>query len=248
MITWQIQPEYSRRADYIALAKAEGLAFEALELSMPGANDIAATTEWYKKSGLTRSYHGAFVDMNPVSNDDYIREASQKRFAESCMKAIEVGAENIVFHSSCFPFLRGSYIEKWADDSAAYFIALSERFGLNVFVENSFDVDTTPLKMLTERACGKIKACLDIGHANLSRDPLEKWFDDLGDNVGYLHISDNMGYFDEHMALGDGTVDIKKASDMCAYLGNVTATFEVGGIDNIKRSVNYLKENHFFGM
>ena len=109
-------------------------------------------------------------------------------------------------------------------------------------------MDTTPLKMLTERAGGKLKVCLDIGHANLSRDPMEKWFDDLGAGIGYIHVSDNAGLFDEHLALGDGTVDIKKVSELCGCLPDVIATFEVGGIDSIKRSIDYIKENRLFGM
>lgn len=245
----QIQPEYKKGEEYLAFALSEGFSFEVLELSVFPVRSPEAF-KWYKKTGLVSSIHGAFIDMNPVSNDIAIAEASRKRYEESCKTAIALGAKNVVFHSTCFPFLRGVYLEKWADKSAEYHIGLAEKYGLGIYIENSFDVDPTPLLELMKSADDKrVRVCLDIGHANFSRVPVEKWFDELGEYTGYVHLSDNVGKFDEHIPLGTGNIDLAKVSKLCKGLGkDIPMTLEVGSLDCIKKSVEFMKENHLFGM
>ena len=245
----QIQPEYCKCEEYLSFALEKGLEFEVLELSMFPRNG-EEIKEWYKNTGLVKSLHGAFIDMNPVSNDEAIASVSRERYEESCKIAVLLGAENVVFHSTCYPFLRGKYLESWAQKSAEYHISLAEKYGLNIFIENSFDVDTTPLAELMKRANDRrVRVCLDIGHANYSRVPVEQWFYDLGEYIGYLHLSDNVGCFDEHMALGTGTIDFFRVSELCKSLEkNTPMTLEVGGINSIKKSVEFMQNNRLFGM
>ena len=245
---FQIQPEYGKGGEYLALAEKMGLFFEILELSMerpvlPGA------VEWYKNSKRATSIHGAFIDMNPVSGCAGIAEVSKKKFDESCELAKAVGAKNVVFHSSCYPNLRGKYLEGWADRSAEYYTELSERYGLKIFIENSFDLDAEPLRALMDRIkSDDVGVCLDIGHVNLSRRPIDDWFESLGSRIKYIHISDNTGYSDDHIALGQGTAEVKKASEYWRYLGDVPITLEVGDLNNIILSLEYINENGLFGM
>ena len=244
---FQIQPEYVKGGEYLALAEKIGANFEVLERSL-GTPAPEQAFSWYEKSGRVTSLHGAFIDLNPVSNEPGIAAESKKRFEYSCACAKRIGAKNVVFHSSCFPNLRGKYLDGWAQNFAEYLVSLSEKFGLFIFVENSFDLDPGPLKELMRRAGGKIAACLDIGHAGISRAPIDEWFDALGENIKYLHLSDNSGLFDDHITLGKGKVDVKRASELCKYLGDIPMTLEVGGIDNIRASFDYMKENSLFGL
>jgi len=244
----QIQPEFVDGNKYLTTAIKHELTFEVLELSMPGGANADAV-EWYKKCGKVTSLHGAFVDVNPASNDALIRDASIKRCEESLRLASALGAKNVVFHSSCFPFLRGKYLDAWAQKSAEYYVSAADRYGVDVFVENSFDLDPTPLSELVKRANNKrVRACLDIGHASYSRTPLEEWFAALDGFIGYIHISDNDGLFDDHKTLGEGTVDLALASRLSSSIGDIPTTLEVRGVDAIERSVDYLKSRSLFGM
>ena len=105
----QVQPQYDQREKWEALAEREGLTFEALELSAPPALNESGRfencAEWYRASGRTTSVHGAFIDVNPASGDPLFRTVSQRRCRESCETALAVGARNVIFHSSCFPFI-----------------------------------------------------------------------------------------------------------------------------------------------
>ena len=98
---------------------------EILELSLPRClNDRHAAESclsWYRKSGRVKSVHGAFISVDPSDGDKELTQLSRKRCHESCAQAVSLGAENVVFHSSCAPFLREGYLDYWADSCASFY-------------------------------------------------------------------------------------------------------------------------------
>ena len=249
----QIQPQYARCEQWSTLAEQEGLLYEPIEFFMPHIFSdplLAKSAEtWYLGSGRVHSLHGAFIDVNPASNDPEVRKISQSRSTESCALAKKFGATHLVLHSSCFPILRGAYLDNWAAQCAEFYMKLAQEYDLTICVENSQDVDPTPLCTLMERVTDeRVRVCLDIGHANCSASPLEEWFDRLAPYIAYLHLSDNMGKFDDHLPLGGGTVDWKTAHSLWQQLDRkMPATLEVGDITGVVASLSYLKENGYFG-
>ena len=249
----QVQPLYALRDEWRALAEKEGLRFEVLELSAPPAlfesRRFESCREWYRKSGLAASLHGVFIDVNPGSADAAFCALSEKRCMESCKQALSLGASNVIFHCSCSPFLRGSYVEYWAGKCASFYEKLAEQYDLNLFIENSSDLDAGPLQKLMNRISSpRIGVCLDLGHAFYSRMPLEHWFESLGDRIGYLHLSDNLGLYDDHLAIGDGRIDWETADALFRGLGReMPMTLEVGALDSVKKSLEYLRAHHYFG-
>lgn len=249
----QIQPQYARRSQWEALAQRENLAYEALEFSVPpllDGDDLAPCRDWYRSTGRTRSLHGCFIDVNPASGDPAFRALSQKRCRESCELALALDVKYVVFHSSAFPFLRGAYLSHWAGVCAEFYMELADTYGLSICVENSMDVNPEPLRaLLRETSAAQVQVCLDIGHAHYAQVPLEQWFDELGKHIGYLHLSDNNGQFDEHLPLGLGNVDWALADSLWRQLGrSVPMTLEVGGITGVEQSLTYLKRHGYFGL
>lgn len=246
----QIQPSFFTIDRYAPLFEKEGLFFEILEFSFFywDEKDFEKAVEWYKQSNRAKSLHGYFIDINPASGDPYIKEYSQKACAKSCEIAQRIGAENVVFHSSCFPNLRGVYMDKWAKNCGQFFSELADKYSLNLFIENCADIDPTPIKtLLTEAGSARVRACLDTGHALLTRTPMEQWFEELSDYIGYVHLSDNMGLFDDHMPLGTGKLDLELVDSCCRRLPKDTkCTLEVGGLEEIKQSIDYIKRTGRF--
>ena len=111
----QIQPTKSAFEKWLALAKSEGLGFEVLELSLPPAlnegGSFDSCLKRYMATNHVTSVHGCFIDVNPASSDGEYRELSKMRCRQSCEAAVTLGAKNVVFHSSCFSYLRGTYLE-----------------------------------------------------------------------------------------------------------------------------------------
>lgn len=250
----QVQPSMDGRDAWEALAREEHLAFEALALSLPPLMEDGPrrreAIDWHRRCGRTRALHGAFIDINPVSGDPAIAAASQLRIRQSCEAAREIGASHVVVHCSCFPFLRGAYLDSWAQQFAAFLDGVAEEFGLTLCAENSMDADPDPLLAVMRQARSpKVCVCLDIGHAAYSRAPLDKWFDALGPYIGYLHLSDNLGSFDDHLPIGEGAIDWAQADRLYRALGrSLPMTLEIGSPEAARRSIAYLRTNGYFGL
>lgn len=251
----QIQPLLSEKERWMALAKREDICFELIEPSMThGLTKQSSSEEYisaYRDSGLVRSLHGAFIDMNAASGDPEIRRLSRERIRKSCALANKLGVDRIVLHSSAFPFLRDGYLEGWVETCEAFYRDIAREYGLTICVENSFDLDPEPLLRLMRRCDDpNIRICLDIGHAHYSRAGIERWFEDLGQYIACIHLSDNMGQFDDHLPLGEGTVDWAMADKLWSGLGkkDMPITLEVGGCETVERSMAYLRSHSYFGM
>ncbi|MBQ8507150.1 MAG: sugar phosphate isomerase/epimerase [Clostridia bacterium] len=250
----QVQPQYANKNEWTALSEREGLFFECIEpVFNPEQIDLSnpdPQLRWYREGGRTAAVHGAFIDVNIASGDGAFRALSQRRCHESCRLAQHLGAEYVVFHSSCFPFLRGAYLESWADRCADFYMELARQYGLAIRVENSQDVDPAPLERLMRSVQGAdVSVCLDIGHAAYSRAPVREWFDRLGDHISYLHLSDNMGLFDDHLPIGEGGIDWAEADGLWRQLKRpAPVTLEVGSIRNVEKSLSYLRDHGLFGL
>ena len=251
-VVWQVQPDNSAWDDWQDMALNTNLLYEVME---PITNDRLSLQEsekyaQYRDSRRINALHGAFIDVNPASGDPDFKELSRKRCHQSCRLAVLIGAKYVVFHSSCFPFLRGAYLANWAKQCAAFYAQLAEEYGLKICVENSMDLDPTPLRTLMEKTeSTSVCVCLDIGHAHYSRVPLVEWFAQLGRFIGYMHLSDNGGSFDEHLPLGKGTVDWSVVDRLWGQLqGEIPITLEVGGADNVRESLAFLRKHGYFGL
>lgn len=250
----QVQPRFEFRDEWEILAAKENLNYEVLDLSTQPVlvedGLFEEYLEWYRECPRTRSVHGFFMDINPGSGDPDIRKLSKSRCIKSCEAAVDIGAENVVFHSSCFPFLRGVYLDVWAKRCSDLYQELADRFNLNIFIENSQDIDTIPIRALMDRMTDKrIGVCLDVGHANYSRMPIRQWFEELGDRIGYLHLSDNLGTYDDHLPIGEGNIDWGEVNSLWRSLGRETfITLEVNGLVATGNAVRFLKNNGYFGI
>lgn len=160
-----------------------------------------------------------------------------------------IGAENVVFHSSCFPFLRGIYLGVWAKRCADFYQELASEYDLNIFIENSPDIDAGPIAELMSRISDRrVGVCLDIGHANYSQISIKQWFEEVGEWIGYLHLSDNHGTYDDHVPLGEGNIDWEEVNELWKGLDrDVFITLEVNGLVSTARAVRLLKDKRLFG-
>ena len=249
----QLQPQYETRERWEAIARREDLRYEVLELSVPPAlhesGRFRVVRNWLREGGRCQSVHGAFIDVNPGSGDEAFRRLSRQRCVDSCALARELGAKYVVFHSSHFPFLSGAYTDQWAAMCADFYQQLADTWQLRVMVENCADASPEPLAVLMRRLKDeRVGVCLDIGHVNYTKVPLENWFDALGDRIGYLHLSDNNGRSDDHLPLGRGSVKWELADRLWRQLDRqMPVTLETGGPDETEASLRFLKENGYFG-
>jgi sugar phosphate isomerase/epimerase len=54
----------------------------------------------------------------------------------------------------------------------------------------------------------RLRFCFDIGHHNIFSDlPMKEWIDELAPFLAEVHLHDNLGEDDDHLAIGQGKID-----------------------------------------
>ncbi len=149
------------------------------------------------------------------------------------------GIKNLVVHSG---YLRGLSPEQNFERNKMFFLPLlerAERYGVHILVENFnrmhtenvYWVDNAPdlLGMIEYVNHPLFHAVWDVGHANMQEMPQDEALRMLGDHVRALHIQDNMGDKDTHLAPFLGTLNMDSVMNGLLDIGyEGYFTFEVG--------------------
>ena len=249
MILFQPKPsEYGEALDY---ALANGFGFELTDFMFaPVLDDTETCVKLVKRfdGAPVKAFHGPFADLNFSGGDPDIQAVTEKRIIRCCECAKELGVTKMVLHSCFFPLMPPDDIlyKLWSENSADVLIRIAERFGITFCIENLLDITPAIIRGMLIEAKGHplIRACLDAGHANLSRTGQKDWNGSLSPWLSHFHLSDNGGMYDDHIALGDGTADWDAFfSSLAPQGGNTDFTIEVNGLSRVMRSADWLRRN-----
>ena len=186
------------------------------------------------------SIHAPARSVNIASVLQPIRKASVELVCESMSLAAACNASSVVFHPGYYTF-EEEYDKAVVSlkQSLAEIAAFSEDIGIPCCVENMGNWGFFFLKSPEDLPLvGDTEFCLDIGHAH-----------ECGTLSAYLsvpftqiHVHDNDGTSDTHLALGAGTIDIPAV--MAAIRKNRvrTAVAECGAFDDATATRNMLVE------
>ena len=172
------------------------------------------------------------VDINIASLNEGIKNESVKQMKECIDYAQSINARAITVHPGKIgrndPPLRKAAMEL-ACESISELVDYSENVIISVenmpvrqaFLGNS----TEELELIqTETGCG---LTIDIGHGNTTGNNEELL--ELK-NITYCHLNDNDGLKDQHIPLGDGTLDL----DILKKINR--GIIELNNFDNILKS------------
>ena len=193
------------------------------------------------------SVHGPFLDLSPASPEPGLRLLTAKRYRQALTVAKALQARYLVLHTQFNPNLtQPDYPGLWLEANLQFFERLLpeiEDAGVMVVLENVFDQRPAHLaQLLGGLPVTHFGACLDAGHAHLySQVAWGQWVGELGERLAYIHLSDNRGVWDEHLALGQGTVDVLGLLDtLQASHSHLPCVLEVGSFAEVKQSLKFL--------
>ena len=155
-----------------------------------------------------------FVQSHSPMGTPIIKDGNYRPFIDATNKCIEacekLGIKNIVVHSG---YEKGISIEENFERNKEFYFELfgtAEKCGVNVLTENFnkmldpeiFWIDNaTDMRNLIDFVDHPLfHCCWDIGHANLHDIPQEEELKILGEHVYALHVQDNFGNDDHHIA------------------------------------------------
>ena len=191
------------------------------EVRMTRADVLARTTEaefrrmrsLFESRSMRTFTHGPFFGLDIASLDVCISEYSADCLITGLEATEALGAGVMVMHTGYLPqFSRGGrrhWMRNWAERMPPV-VEHAEKLGVTIALENTWD--DRPEIMLHLAGLlrgGKVGFCLDTGHVNaFSRISVNRWWDMIGDRVVALHLHDNDGISDDHLAPGEGTFDL----------------------------------------
>lgn len=249
-------PNYLEAEAWAELAKEKGLVFEYNEFFNPlvleDKEKIKEILHIYKSTDRDTSMdtvHGAFFDITVSSSDPLIRNASDYRVCQSIEAAEELSARGVVFHTNYLTDFKSiPYRDNWVDSNILYWTEKCAKHPeVNIFLENMFDDTPELLKRVAEgmKDVKNFGVCLDIAHAFLSKVPVYGWIDTLAGYIRHIHINDNDGCEDLHLAVGSGKIDWSLLKYEKLFELDPSVLIEVTGAEKLEASYDYLKTSGF---
>ena len=174
--------------------------------------DFAAMARRLLERGVTVTIHGPFFDMCPGSLDPQIRAVTRKRFEQLLELVPLFEPKTVVLHAG-YDWKRYGYVrDAWLENSLTTWRWLAEQLhalGSRLMLENVYESEPEEIRTLFEQLSGQgVGLCLDTGHLTaFGNASAVEWLDTLAAHLGQLHLHDNHGSYDQHLALGTGGID-----------------------------------------
>lgn len=188
------------------------ISFDSEALDSLNHKNLEGMAGILKERGLTVTVHAPFMDIAPGSPDQLVRGVVRKRLQQVIDVVKILKPRTVVCHAAYEDRRYRHMKDKWLEYSFSVWRWFGSRVadeGGRLVLENVFENSPEELLDLFKAlAREQVGFCLDVGHqAAFSSVSLERWLQVLGEFLHQLHLHDNNGIRDEHLAIGKGTVD-----------------------------------------
>jgi len=174
--------------------------------------DFKEIAHAFKDEGLACTIHAPFCDLAPGGSDQAVLGATRTKLRKA-FELIEVFAPvSIVCHLAYEENKHGFKQDEWLANSLETWrelLAIAESHQVPVAFENTYEINPDQhLKILTALDSPYARFCLDVGHVMaFAGNGWRDWLKPLLPWLGQLHLHDNSGTRDDHLAIGQGTFD-----------------------------------------
>jgi len=208
--------------------------------------EIERVKNGFEKKGILKRIHGPFMDICPGSSDKKVRALSQERILEALRLCAGLGCNDIVFHSHYDPVYHKRHFDEWFSFSKMVWSNVSaeaEKNNIVVYIENSEDDSPEPIIAIL-REYPLFKACFDLAHYSIFGK--ESWQNLLRmypkGSIGEVHLSDNDKKEDQHLVLGEGSLDVEPfLAEIDTYKEKPVITIEPHSNEDLLMDIEYMK-------
>ncbi len=224
------------------------------DLERIDGNTVDRVRRLFEEKNLRRRVHGPISEMTLGAFDPKIRKVSRDRFVQAIEFADAIGAESVTLHSGFDTLNKRDCEERYAENLVSSLRALSgEAAGRKkrLMLENTFE--PTPDLLCDSLAmvdAENLKLCFDVAHHHVfGRVPLGDWIRRCAPLIEEVHITDNRGEWDDHLAPGTGEIDFP------AFFGLLKEnaikpvfTFEPHDVDAFAETLKYISRHEDYFM
>lgn len=236
-----------RCADFLPrileLGLAPEVAFKGVELDQLPAARISAVARELAAAGRRPTVHAPFFDLSPGAMEPLVRRVTLQRLTQSLEAAGLLGAQLMVVHPGFDRWRYPNLASTWTSHAVAFFpplLQLAERLDCRLAVENIYEeTPATLVDLVTALDSPWLGHCFDIGHWRLfGKIPQGQWLAAISAKLLHLHLHDNHGQADDHLAVGAGSIDFAPLFALLARLPSPPSiTLEAHDPDELQRSL-----------
>jgi sugar phosphate isomerase/epimerase len=188
---------------------------------------VRGLIEQYAMSCVVHS--ASFV--NTAETMPGVREASEEHLKEYVRLTRDLGCDTLIVHA-------GYHFSLGLDEPLAALrttlrgcATLAEESGVQLVLENMnvlpAEAEVLYLGCTTDEVAEVLDAvdspaltcCLDLGHAHLLPEGAGAFTERFAGRIGHVQLTDNDGVHDQHLALGEGTLDLAESFDQLLRFG-----------------------------
>lgn len=223
------------------------IGLDAAALDRFSIADFRRIAQKFQKHSKTVTLHGPFIDLSAGSPDPAVRRLTRRRLDQLLELVPLFKPLAVVCHAGYDTKRYGYFKETWSENSLALWSWMAQRVaehGACLMLENVYENGPQDIQFLFENLRNQgVGFCLDAGHATVfGQSDLAEWLEVLGPYLGQLHLHDNLGHEDEHLAMGSGIIDFNKIFKYLKKSGNVppVVTLEPHTEKDLWPSLRYL--------
>lgn len=251
----QVNIPYHMLTDgYLDLFLKNGLnpeiGLDANSLDSCSKTDFRHMAAYFIDRGRRITLHGPFMDLSPGSSDPAILDATRHRLGQVLELVSVVPVHSVVCHAGYDQSRYGFEPDEWLDtalDTWRWLGSEIRRLGSRLMLENVYEEHAHEIFALFDSLDpSEIGFCFDAGHMHAFGDgSMTSWLKMLGRRIGQVHLHDNNGQTDEHLALGKGTIRFDPLFELLVQKGTaeVTITMEPHSETDLWPGVEYLAAN-----
>jgi sugar phosphate isomerase/epimerase len=213
-----------------------------------------------ESNNLDITIHGAFVDVNPASLNENVRNFFVSQIKESIEFAVDLGSTLITLHPGSIGAFSDTFLASTLQAQIKSFqevTKIAEEKNVTLCLEN---MPIMPMRQIKEtytpKGIVKIVETIDsdnfgitwdIGHSNTTKIPMEEFAREYRLYLKHVHIHDNNGpgegWLDTHKPLGKGTCDWEEVFTILNDLSyDGILNIELNSRDEIIHSLNFIKQ------
>ena len=190
------------------------IGLDAVSLKQFSLDDFKNIAQQLHRHNLSITLHAPFIDLSPGSLDPIVLNLTRYRFKQVLQLVPLFKPITVICHAG-YDWKRYGYCqEEWVEKSLQTWSWLGSRVaeeGSQLMLENVYEHSPEDIRILFENLEKKnVRFCLDTGHQSaFSRSTLRTWLDSLGQYLGQIHLHDNNGEDDDHLAMGKGRINFE---------------------------------------
>jgi len=194
--------------------------------------------------GNKLSLHGPIEDVISHSGDEAIREIARKRVARAIGIAKELKATRVIYHSGINTTITSPvYYEDTKKRQAAFWRQIAEEnHDIQIFIENMWEKTPDMLVEIVESSNrDNLRLCFDPAHMNIYGDAtITDWLEKASSYTCHYHLNDNEGNWDQHLAVGNGTVNWTEFKKFPQNADKNCYVIELEDLEEQKASISFL--------